>query len=248
MKIRAVMVIRGTVQNIGFRDRIKKLAKMLELSGQAENTGRNSVRIICEGEENDIKELGLRLRPTNGLSKVNRVHIEHGKAEGNFRGFKIIREKNFEKAVFVKLDNGVRHLKGIKSELGRINSNIAGVKSGVAGVKGGITGLKSGIAGVKTEVGGLKSEVIRGNGAVRSSIRTMDSHIGGHFHRLDKKYDRFGDKLDDIHKDMIGLRGDIGGIRTDMREILVKAVGIEATDSVPVRGKRKPSPASFAGA
>ena len=47
------------------------------------------------------------------------------------------------------------------------------------------------------------------NDTLGGKIETMDAHMGGHFERLDVKYDKFGDKLDEISKDMKVLSGDI---------------------------------------
>jgi hypothetical protein len=47
------------------------------------------------------------------------------------------------------------------------------------------------------------------NDTLGGKIETMDVHMGEHFGRLDVKYDKFGDKLDEISKDMKVLSGDI---------------------------------------
>ena len=74
---------------------------------------------------------------------------------------------------------------GCVRHLGNINLRLGRIESGIGG-------LRSGIGGVKT------------------GIQAMDSHMGGHFERLDKKFDCFGSILaqvaDDIHQNKGGLR------------------------------------------
>ena len=42
-----------------------------------------------------------------------------------------------------------------------------------------------------------------------SGIKTMDRHMGGHFRRLDRKYDRFGATMAKVARDLHGIRGDL---------------------------------------
>ena len=54
---RANVRIRGNVQMAGFRTFINDLADSLNVKGFAENREDGSVKVVCEGEEEGIKEL-----------------------------------------------------------------------------------------------------------------------------------------------------------------------------------------------
>jgi len=41
---------------------------------------------------------------------------------------------------------------------------------------------------------------------VTGAVKSMDGHMGEHFEKLDKKYDKFGDKMDELTKDMKELK------------------------------------------
>ncbi len=263
MKVRATFTAKGEVQDVGLRAKIKRKADPLGIAGQAENLDNGSVKVICEADKKSIFELRRLMTSENGLSRVRLGKIRWSEPQGTFRGFRIVREPNYPQATYRKLDKGVRHLGAINLRLRRIESGINGVNSGIRGVKSGIRGLRagnrsmtsgirgiksgirglragnrsmnSGIRGVKTGINGLKP----GIGGVSSGIKAMDTHMGGHFRHLDRKYDRFGDKLDAIHSDMTGLRSDIGGIRLDLREFLGKASGA----SPQAERRRAPAPA-----
>jgi acylphosphatase len=219
MKVRATFTVKGKVQDVGLRDKIKRKADPLGIAGQAENLDNGSVKVICESDKESILELRRRMTSENGLSQVRPGRIRYSKPQGAFRGFRIIREPDYPQATYRKLDKGVRHLGNINLRLGRIESGINGLNFGIKSVKSGIKGLRSdnrsirsGINGVRSGVRGLKSgvkQVHSGIKGVHSGIRAMDSHMGGHFRRLDKKYDRFGDTMAQVARDLHGIRGDL---------------------------------------
>ena len=49
--------IKGYVQGVGFRYRVKQKALSLNLRGYVKNLPEGSVEIVVEGEENQVKEL-----------------------------------------------------------------------------------------------------------------------------------------------------------------------------------------------
>jgi len=219
MTVRATFTVTGKVQDVGLRHKAELEARSLGLVGQAENLDNGSMKVICEGPKAAVLELRRKIASPNGTSKVRLGRIRYSKARGSFRGFRKIPEKNPVQATSRKLDEGVRHLGKINLKLGRIESGIKGLKSGINGVKTGIRGVKAGIGGVKSGIKGVnagirgvKSEIsgvktgIRG---VNTGIKTMDSHMGGHFRRLDRKYDRFGATMAQVARDLHGIRGDL---------------------------------------
>jgi len=210
---RATIIIKGTVQIVGFRDKIRKIAKTLNITGQAENLGNGSIRIVCEGPESNIRKLLQLLNEENGLSNVRAIHPRFSDAWGSFRGFRIIREKDFEQAVYRRLDAGVSYLKDIKNGFKRLEAGNSEVKSGINGVKSGINGVKSGFKGVKSGINDVRSEII----GVKSSIQIMDSHMGGHFRRLDKKYDSFGANMAQVARDLHDIKDDLRTAVSEMK-------------------------------
>jgi acylphosphatase/uncharacterized protein YoxC len=142
-----------------------------------------------------------------GVRHLGKINLKLGRIETGISG----------------LNSGI---KSVKSGINGVKSGIQGVKSGIQGLKSGINGLrsdnrsiKSGINGVRSGVRGLKSGVkqvhtgIKGVNSgikgVHSGIRAMDSHMGGHFRRLDRKYDRFGDTMAQVARDIHEMAGDL---------------------------------------
>lgn len=205
MIVRATFKVTGKVQDVGLRAKTRHEARSLGLCGQAENLEDGSMKVVCEGPKAAIVELWRRIASQNGVSRARLGRIRYGKATGSFRGFRKVPEKDPARATSRKLDEGVRHLGRINLRLGRIDNGIRGLKSGINDVKSGINDVKTGINGVKSGINGVKSGI---NG-VRSGIRAMDSHMGSHFRRLDRKYDRFGDTMAKVARDLHGIRGDL---------------------------------------
>jgi len=86
------------------------------------------------------------------------------------------------------------------------------------------------LAGTKNGVG---SEVRK----VGSDVRTMNRNMGGHFNRLDRKYDSFGRTLKTVSRDMKGMKSAMSSVASDTRALRKAAV-----DS-PRPKKRQTAPA-----
>ncbi len=56
MQIRATIEVTGIVQGIGFRPFVYRIARENQLTGYVKNTGDGKVKIVVEGEENDIEK------------------------------------------------------------------------------------------------------------------------------------------------------------------------------------------------
>ncbi len=62
---RANISIKGNVQMAGFRTFIGNIADSLTVTGFAENQEDGSVKVVCEGEEEKIKELIKAIKEKN---------------------------------------------------------------------------------------------------------------------------------------------------------------------------------------
>ncbi len=78
----------GTVQGVGFRYTVHRLAGDLGVAGRAENRPDGSVRLLAEGPEDILKQLLLRIRVSRLGGGIEREQIEWGPAEG-LTGFQI---------------------------------------------------------------------------------------------------------------------------------------------------------------
>ena len=91
---RAVIIAKGDVQRVGYRDTVEKIARKLKLVGFVENLKPYDVRIIAEGEDDVLNELITQIRikdrPTSPVS-VEELDFEFVAATGEFEYFEIRR-------------------------------------------------------------------------------------------------------------------------------------------------------------
>lgn len=91
---RAVIIAKGDVQRVGYRDMVEKIARKLKLTGFVENLKPYDVRIVAEGEEEILNEFVTQTRiekhPIVPVS-VEEIDVEFGAATGEFEYFEIKR-------------------------------------------------------------------------------------------------------------------------------------------------------------
>jgi len=89
-----VIIAKGDVQRVGYRDTVEKIARKLKLAGFVENLKPYDVRIIAEGEDDVLNELITQIRikdrPTSPVS-VEELDFEFVAATGEFEYFEIRR-------------------------------------------------------------------------------------------------------------------------------------------------------------
>jgi len=104
MAKRIELKIYGEVQGVFFRAQAKKIADELGLTGYVENKSDNTVKIIAEGGEKELKNLIERCynfkssesetkncsrRDTIPSAVIEKINVEWKEARGEFEGFEI---------------------------------------------------------------------------------------------------------------------------------------------------------------
>lgn len=89
MQARAVIIVRGLVQGVGFRYYIRRVASQFGLNGYAENLVHGDVRIVAEGERGLIEELVKTARIGPRSSHVAALSVEWETPSNDFQGFEI---------------------------------------------------------------------------------------------------------------------------------------------------------------
>ncbi|MCZ2403643.1 acylphosphatase [Paenarthrobacter sp. Z7-10] len=87
--IRATVVIRGTVQGVGFRWWTARQADELALTGSVANESDGSVRLIAQGPRASVEELVLRLRSREAPGRVERIVQDVSSADPDCIEFRI---------------------------------------------------------------------------------------------------------------------------------------------------------------
>lgn len=90
MNRRADMIVSGLVQGVGFRYMVRGAARQCLLKGEVENLEDETVRITCEGKEEDIEKLVEAVRNARKPIGVDDVQVEYSEPTGGFKNFRII--------------------------------------------------------------------------------------------------------------------------------------------------------------
>ncbi len=88
---RAVILAKGRVQRVGYRDEVEEIARRLEIAGFVENAKPYDVRIVVEGEESVIERFIEEIKIKKYPIDVNRLEVQFEDFKTEFEYFEIIR-------------------------------------------------------------------------------------------------------------------------------------------------------------
>ena len=87
---RAIITVKGKVQKVRYRSKVKEIADELGVVGEVENLADGPVRISAEAEEGTLNEFITKIKITNYLIDVRDVSVSFEAATGEFNVFKKI--------------------------------------------------------------------------------------------------------------------------------------------------------------
>lgn len=73
---KAVIIVSGTVQGVGFRYNVVNYAKRIELTGYAKNLMDGNVEVFAEGSKESIIDLFKFIKNSPGSSSVRETNID----------------------------------------------------------------------------------------------------------------------------------------------------------------------------
>jgi len=136
MEKRAEIIIYGRVQKAGYRDFIDEIAFNLNLNGHVKNLDDGTVQIICEGEEDSIKELLDKINITQYPIRVKNIDVVYKKLTDEYRTFEIIREEDLTTATYERMDTAVRYMREMNLNLSqKIDQNRIEISSEIHAFK-----------------------------------------------------------------------------------------------------------------
>lgn len=90
MEEKVRVLVYGRVQRIGYRNFVKRYAKMLGLRGYVRNLPENRVEAVFCGEKKDIERMIEIMKKNHPLAEVKDIKVEKIETETNFSDFHII--------------------------------------------------------------------------------------------------------------------------------------------------------------
>ena len=120
---RVTAYISGNVQRVGYRGKVIDFAKAFGLKGNVQNLEDGRVKVIAEGEENDLERFIRAIDVKNAVIYVSSIASKYSPATGDFEGFyKQVSPGETDS----RLDSAVVHLKELKDAVNNMNSNLGG--------------------------------------------------------------------------------------------------------------------------
>ena len=89
-KIKAEIIVKGAVQKAGYRDYVQEKARSLNVKGYVENLRDGSVRIVCEADEDTLKNFIKLINIKQDLIAIEKIEtIKTQPATGEYEYFDI---------------------------------------------------------------------------------------------------------------------------------------------------------------
>ncbi|GFO96233.1 acylphosphatase [groundwater metagenome] len=109
--------VSGEVQGVGYREEVKRLAFGLNIFGFVRNLEDGRVEIIAEGEDKSIEEFLDRINIKRYPIFVVDIEVEEESYKGEFKSFKVIRDKDVQKEMLSALSRGTVEIHEVKEIL-----------------------------------------------------------------------------------------------------------------------------------
>jgi acylphosphatase len=121
---RAIIIAKGRVQRVGYRDLIADCAMDLGVVGFVENQPDGTVKIVVEGEEEILEEFVRKAQPEDDpMIRITLVDVNYEKATGEFEHFKIKRGSSEEETA-ERRDTAAKSLKVLIKTTAMMNGNL----------------------------------------------------------------------------------------------------------------------------
>jgi len=168
------LTLHGKVQDVGFRGYVQDLSKRFSIGGIIYNVGDDEVKILCEGDGKTVNQFYKELKRYT-LAQIKESRIE----EGLRMPYPMQRAVwTLEQEIYGKLDQGVRLLSDINSNVVDMHKDM---KSGFDGVNKNIGGMrkdmKSGFDGVNKNIGGMRKDMKSGFTGVEKVLKRISRKL-----------------------------------------------------------------------
>jgi acylphosphatase len=101
---RAIVIVKGEVQRVGYRNAVEKIARELKITGFVENLKPYDVRIVAEGEDENISEFVAQIEIKKFPIDVESAEVSFDAYTGEFDYFEIKRGE-WQEELLESLDN-----------------------------------------------------------------------------------------------------------------------------------------------
>jgi acylphosphatase len=195
MMKRAILLVSGDVQEVGYRETVHEIAFDMHLTGQVRNLENGNVEVIVEGEEGLLRQFAKKIHFREFPVEVRRIRKQFTRPTGQFKKFTVVPDERLDKDMNAKIEHGFRYFKIMRKD------------------------ISGSIKKMDSNMGKRLDRSNQKQGLTIKAIHSMDSNMGHHFDRLDSKYGEFGKTMKGVAKDMKGVKGSMTGMASDIKAI-----------------------------
>ncbi|MDI6917687.1 MAG: acylphosphatase [Thermoplasmatales archaeon] len=221
--IRAKIIVKGKVQRVRYRSKVKEIADNMGIVGEAENLKDNSVLIIAEGEKKVINDFINRIKIKNRLIDVQDVSVDFEDATGEFTKFKKVisgtmldvaermddAADHLEKLIRV-VENGNKKTEGVGEKVDNLttqtNQNFKDLKGSVNSVGEKVDNLTTqtnqNFKDLKGSVNNLTTQTNQNFKDLKGSVKEVKESVNGlatqtnqHFTDMKGSYHTFSERM-----------------------------------------------------
>ncbi len=203
MTARAVIIVKGDVQETGYRALVRRTARRLGLKGYVENLLDGRVRIVCEGERATVEELCKRIRIKDGLITVTSIRKRFLRPTREFEGF-VVKTEDLISEIFQGNATAARYFHNLENKVDGVGDKVDGVGKKVDRVGDKVDGVGKKVDRVRDEVKGVGRKV----DSVDRGVESMHKDMNKRFDRLDGSYGEFTSKMDSMDSHIREIRDD----------------------------------------
>ncbi len=173
MKIeRAIIIVRGRVQRVGYRDYVAEIGNRLNVGGIVENLSDKTVKIVAEADKKTLNEFISLVRPKDEpMIKVTGVDVSYAEPSEEYEYFDI-KYGEFGEEGFERIGVAAENLKSLNRKEDQTREEL---------------GKKMDSVGEKID---------NGFSEVNFSVNHLDKNITDRFDRMDLKYDKISDRME----------------------------------------------------
>jgi acylphosphatase len=206
---------------VGYRDAVERIARKGNINGFVENLKPYDVRIVCEGEQGDIKRfIGALKIEDDPLINISDVAAEYEKPTGEFEYFEIKRGSSEEETA-ERMDLAALHLKNLTSAVSTMNKNIGGKIDNLdEHLAGKIDGLGEHLAGKIDNLGGKFDAGREENKEGFAMLGAKIDAIKADTSTMTEKQDRTIEILEDVRGDTGEITNALAFLKDIYRETL----------------------------
>jgi acylphosphatase/BMFP domain-containing protein YqiC len=186
-KIKAEVTVKGAVQKTGYRDYVQEKARSLNVKGYVENQRDGSVRIVCESDEDALKNFIKLINIKQDLIAVEKIEtIKKQPATGEYEYFDIkygpMEEEMGERMVAaLKIAAATRQgIKNMHEDMKNMHQDLKG------GIQSMHKDLNTSVQSMHTD---LKGSVQSMHNDLKGSIESMHTDMNQNFKEMAERYD-----------------------------------------------------------